>query len=406
MSLKERTFTSEKGAVFVQVGISIFVMMAFNVFVLDYSMMWVGRRQAQNAADAGALAAGTALAYDDFTSPTSSTGVAAQSAQQVVAQNLVWQQAGTPEVLFTCPGGGPGKCAQVNVYRNGQNGSTSLPTLFGPIFGINDQGVRATATAIVANGNATNCLRPVAFPDDWLDLRSSPVAQFDSYNETTGVPLTGTRDEYTAPTSTQSGQTTNPADLGKRMIWQLGANPLTSPIRLTPGNSTLQTLVLALTLPASTPLDFQQDVNTCSGQMVELGDILTVSLTPPPATTFNTLLAQDPTVDWNEGNNRIDNSCAPACAPISPRLIPVALFDPKKFQLGRALGTWTAVGCPTDTTPCVTVTNIVGFFLHGSAGMYGPHGHILKYPGITSPTAPTLELADDASWLVSTHLIR
>jgi Flp pilus assembly protein TadG len=402
MSLKERTFTSEKGAVFVQVGISIFVMMAFNVFVLDYGMMWVGRRQAQNAADAGALAAGTALAYDDFTSPPSSTGVAAQSAQQVVAQNLVWQQAGTPEVLFTCPPGVTGNCAQVNVYRNGQNGSTSLPTLFGPIFGINDQGVRATATAIVATGNATNCLRPIAFPDDWLDQRT-PSNQFDSVDETTGLPLTVNPDVYTAPSSTQSGRTTNPADLGKRIIWQLGAAPLTSPIRLTPENSTLTTLVLALTLPGSTTANFQQDVNTCSGQMVELGDTLTVSLTPPPAATFSTLLAQDPTVLWNEGNNRIDNSCAPACAPISPRLIPVALFDPNRFQLGRASGNWTAVGCPTNS-PCITVTNIIGFFLHGVAGMYGPHGHFLKYPAMTSPTAPSL--VDDASWLVSTHLIR
>jgi hypothetical protein len=142
---------------------------------------------------------------------------------------------------------------------------------------------------------------------------------------------------------------------------------------------------------------------------VELGDTLTVSLTPPPATTFSTLLTQDPTVLWNEGNSRIDKSCAPACAPISPRLIPVALFDPARYQLGRSLTPpdWTRgdVGCPTND-PCITVTNIVGFFVHGQAGIYPPHGHILKYPGITSPTAPTPELTDDASWLVSTHLIR
>ena len=100
MRSKERTFASEKGAVFVQVGISIFVMMAFNVFVLDYGMMWVGRRQAQNAADAGALAGATARAYDDFDSSPSSSGVAAQSAEQVVATNLVWQGAATPQVAI------------------------------------------------------------------------------------------------------------------------------------------------------------------------------------------------------------------------------------------------------------------------------------------------------------------
>ena len=56
MRAGERTLRSEQGAVFVQVGISIFVLMAFNVFVLDYGVMWVSRRQAQNAADAAALA--------------------------------------------------------------------------------------------------------------------------------------------------------------------------------------------------------------------------------------------------------------------------------------------------------------------------------------------------------------
>ena len=80
MRARERTLRSEQGAVFVQVGISLFVLMAFNVFVLDYGMMWIGRRQAQNAADAGALAGGVARAYDDFDDPPASNGVAARSA--------------------------------------------------------------------------------------------------------------------------------------------------------------------------------------------------------------------------------------------------------------------------------------------------------------------------------------
>ena len=48
--------------------------------------------------------------------------------------------------------------------------------LFGPILGLNHQSVRATATAIVGNGNATDCLRPIAFADDWEDNRDDPPA--------------------------------------------------------------------------------------------------------------------------------------------------------------------------------------------------------------------------------------
>ena len=121
MSMSERTLRSEQGAVFVQVGISLFVLMAFNVFVLDYGMMWIGRRQAQNAADAGALAGALARGYDDFSNPPSSGGLTAQSAQQVAAANLVWQQAATPRVLFDCPAGVTGRCVRVEVYRDGTN---------------------------------------------------------------------------------------------------------------------------------------------------------------------------------------------------------------------------------------------------------------------------------------------
>jgi hypothetical protein len=85
----------------------------------------------------------------------------------------------------------------------------------------------------------------------------------------------------------------------------------------------------------------------------------------------------------------------------------IALYDPRRFQLGRATNNWTqvAVGCPTNE-PCVRVTNIIGFFVHRivAGGGFGPHGHFLRYPGITIPTAPTF--VDDGSWLVTTHLIR
>jgi hypothetical protein len=108
---------------------------------------------------------------------------------------------------------------------------------------------------------------------------------------------------------------------------------------------------------------------------------------------------------WNEAQSRIDSSCAPGCAPISPRLIAIALFDPARFQLGRASNDWTqaGVGCPTNS-PCITVTNIIGFFVHGAFGGYGPHGHFLKYPGLVAAGAPNF--VDDGSWLVTTNLVR
>ena len=401
MRARERTLRSEQGAVFVQVGISLFVLMAFNVFVLDYGMMWIGRRQAQNAADAAALAGAVALGYDDFDDPPDYFGLAGEVTRQVVAVNPIWQEAGGTHVDFTCPPGVIGRCVRVDVYRNGERGSQPIPTLFGPILGITGQGVRATASAIVGSGNATDCLRPIAFADDWQDNRDDPPAgqEFTRYAEPgPGTPVANA-DVYTAPSATQSGGMTVGADLGWRVIYDLDQPTASTTARIT------RELAVALTLPGAG--SYQSKIENCSGQLVQLGQTLPVEVPAgnPMFQAFNTLMGQDPGVTWNEAQNRIDNSCAPGCAQVSPRLIPVALYDPDRFQLGRATNNWTqaGVGCPSNS-PCITVSNIVGFFVHGAFGGYGPHGHYLRYPGMTSSTAPTY--LDDASWMVTTHLIR
>src|SRR5580765_189608 len=87
---------SERGIALIMVAIQILVLTALSAFVLDYGMLWLGRRQAQNAADAGALSGALARGYDDFGSPPSGTGLAAQSAEQVAMANLVWRAAATP----------------------------------------------------------------------------------------------------------------------------------------------------------------------------------------------------------------------------------------------------------------------------------------------------------------------
>jgi hypothetical protein len=52
----------------------------------------------------------------------------------------------------------------VDVFRDGTNRSTTLPTFFGNVFGITSQKIKATATAQVAAADGTDCLRPFAVP--------------------------------------------------------------------------------------------------------------------------------------------------------------------------------------------------------------------------------------------------
>ena len=129
-------------------------------------------------------------------------------------------------------------------------------------------------------------------------------------------------------------------------------------------------------------------------------------LASPPArgatyTALQALVAQDPGATWDLRRTAIGNSCAPGCAPVSPRLIAVALFDPDGFQLqtsDRRLDS----GCPSND-PCIRVTNIVGSSCTAVSGGTA-HGHFVRYPGLSVATAPTF--VDDGSWLVTTTLIR
>jgi Flp pilus assembly protein TadG len=392
MGPTERVLRCERGAVFVQIGIAAFVLMAFNVFVLDYGMMWIGRRQAQNAADAGALAGAVARGYDDLGIPDS---VTLQSASQIANANLIWQQPGTPTVSYACPPGITGRCVRVDVDR-------SVETLFGPILGISTQPVRATATAMAGKGNATPCLRPWAIADQWDDS-PSPNGVFNAYSEgptpPPGTPLSSP-DLYTPPSGTQAGRTTLSGDFGDRLNFDINGNWASSPI------------TAGLVLPLDLPGGYRPSMQDCNGEVVALGDTLPIltSLTSAEATTSIQEDVYDPdaSANYDIGQNRLIDSCAPGCAPISPRLLAIVLYDPAKFQLGRATGVWTNVGCPTNN-PCVTVSNIVGLFIHCAPGRpcldaWPEHGHLLKYPGTQVSTPPPF--VDDASWLVTTHLVR
>ncbi len=172
----------ERGAVLVQVAIAILVLTAMATFVVDHGILWVSRGQAQNAADAGALSGAIARAYDELTNPPASNGKAFNSAMGAALANNVWTAAPTAQVSWACPAGVAGSCVRVDVYRNGEFGSTPLPTIFGKLLNISSQGVRATATARVASGNSTNCMRPFAVADKWIEQRS-PVDQFDRWKK-------------------------------------------------------------------------------------------------------------------------------------------------------------------------------------------------------------------------------
>jgi Flp pilus assembly protein TadG len=164
MSLTLNRVQSERGAILIHVGLSLTAFMALTAFVLDLGTLLVARRQAQNAADAGALAGATVVLFDDHSMDP--TGPASGSATSVAQKTLILNDIGAVDVTMapsapaTCTSAIVNSCVQVAVQRN------DLPTYFSRIFGVTSMSVQAVSTAKVMIANVTACLKPWMLPDN------------------------------------------------------------------------------------------------------------------------------------------------------------------------------------------------------------------------------------------------
>ena len=200
-------FRNERGAILIQVAVAMIGLLAFSTLVIDYGIMWMSRRQAQNSADAGALAGAIALAFDDPTD-FSDTGAAKQSAHSAVLVNKVFGVAPdnnvSTDITFygrpgrPCPDGDTGAtCVRVDVHRTAARGNP-LPTFFARLMSIMSQDISATATAKVTSGTSVTCMRPFAVLDKW-DEFDGVEHDYDinaDYHDPDFDPFSSTFDKY------------------------------------------------------------------------------------------------------------------------------------------------------------------------------------------------------------------
>jgi hypothetical protein len=390
---------SERGAALIHVGLAIFVLTGFSAFVLDYGVMWLGRGQSQNSADAGALAGAVARAFDETDDPPAADGLAFTAATLTAGANQVLRETPGVVVNWECPPFAAGRCVRVDVFRDGTNGSTALPTFFANIFGIASQPVRATATARVNYGNAVNCMRPFSVADRWFE-QVAPVAEYNRWEKVgNDVVELNPADDYDSSTTGYNIDD----HLGTELVMKGGNNPNSDTDPITSGWH------LAVRLPDgeggyySGASDFEASIANCIGNPVGIGDYLpteTGVMVGPTSQGFNALKAQDPFAVWNSTTERVEGSCAPDCGPFSPRIIPISVFDLDEFQWRRASGDWTV--CPGGGR-CIKVVNILGFF---ASHMDGNDivGYLVMYPGEFVLGNPAVD--EDQAFLVSVQLVR
>lgn len=434
---------SERGAIIIHVAMALLALIAFSAFVVDMGAMWVGRRQAQNVADAGALAGAVALMQDgdDLTE-------AGKSALHWASTNPIWgtgNSTANVRVTFsgasgTCgtscdvgsipPCGTDAGCVRVDVFRNmpdrpergGTVLGTPIPLFFAPMIGITQQGVRATATAEVAAGNSIRCLLPFAVIDRWADnyddnpdptyFSWDPItdpgtqgwSSNDSYQPTNGDVYVGPYDGNTSHTGwTVTG------DFGRQLILKDG-----DPQNYSAG------WAMEVDLPNSTgsqdynwniqncneqPVGIAQEPEACSAVNEPIGcvSVKTGVSQGPTVQGIGGLVAQDPNAQWDSATNTIVGGGGMS----SPRVRPIVVIDIDHY-IGQ--------GC-SGTTCIAKVANIIGFFVEGMCrnvtldpGMTCPDpnkdvvGRIVTLPG--TYVVGTGEVEESAAFVEVVRLVR
>jgi len=390
----------ERGAITIQVAFALIALIGFTTFVVDYGVMWVSRRQAQNAADAGALAGAIGLMQEG-------TQAAAQlSALQFTANNAIWGQGnstvpgGNVVVDFSGPslslppcGTTPG-CVRVDVMRHqpdhyGVLRGTALPTYFGQIVGITAQGVRATATAQLGSGNSVRCLLPFAVIDRWKDDYDANKDAMYYPND----PLPGTAgwspndkyeptlgDTYVAPYAGNVNQTgwTVDGDYGRQLIIKDGnigdySAGWAQKVDLV-GSTGASDYSWNIQNCNETPIGIATASEPCApapgGDTTgrEINGCVSVgtgmSQGPTVQNGIDPLVQQDPGAYWSATTPGIGGrigAIVDSSGTVNmdgPRVRPIVIFD---------INHYIAQGC-TGTTCIGKVANIIGFFVEGVCG--------------------------------------
>lgn len=403
-----------RGAILVHTAAMLVGLTAFSAFVVDYGILWTARRQIQNAADAAALAAANSLAFEIPNGFAGAQQRATRAAMAAAAQNLVWGQApvveGSTITYLPCPAGavGSGPCVRVDAYRNQSHGNP-LPTVFGQLVNVMEQGVQATATAQVLWGETHNCVRPMAVPDRWRELNPAPqpwdnVLTFSRYGVTGN--LLAPADYYEPPGGglfgpngtgfSREANAAGPRSYGIGLAW----GPAVPPYKL----ATNAESFLPVRFGGSGAAAFYTAMMSCQSEDVFPGLVLeheTANVDAATAQAGLNLINLDPAAHWdaslNGGRGGIAGGCmtsgtcpGPQGPRMSPRLLALPAFNPDLWD-----------AAPAGSTN-VTVTRVIGFFVE-ELELPAIRGYITTYPVLPSST---MTANPQSSFLASVTLVR
>ena len=361
----------EAGMSYVFIGLGLMAFLSASMLAIDVGMLMTARNQAQNSADAGALAGATALLYDNYndrspSGPAVTSAIAAATGNQVMAKSV----SVLPEdVTFPLDPSGANNRVKVTVRRTASRGNP-VSTLIAQYFGVANADIGATATAEISQANAMTCVKPFTIPDKWREMQSPPWTEDDTYDayDNKGRPLANP-DIYIP--ATQAGYTgyNQEANRGARLV-----------IRAATGNNITVSFYYSLAMgkPVITGGDeYRWNIANCNTTIYHYGDPLTQepgAMEGPTIQGADDLIARDPGAYWDTSTNKVMGS---AFGTKSPRVFPIPLYDPIVYDSG------TRNGRSAD----LVTANWIGFFLESTQGN-GIWGRIIPIGGIRDKSAP------------------
>ncbi|MGB2717245.1 MAG: pilus assembly protein TadG-related protein, partial [Vicinamibacterales bacterium] len=340
----------ESGMSYVFIGMGLMAFLSASMLAIDVGMLMTARSQAQNSADAGALAGATALLYDDY-DDRSPTGPAVQNARQAATFNQVVGSnvsVKVEDVEFRADPTGEMNRVRVTVRRTASRGNP-VSTLIASYFGVRTTDIGAVAMAEASPANAMTCVKPFTIPDRWIEgqtgLPSQPDDSFD-YVDKKGNAV-NPQDIYHGDADSDSYTGYN-AERDKGMLITLKANNDTkiAPSFYYPWNMEGED---------SGADDYRWNIGNCNTQIMGFGEIFEAepgNMVGPTQQGMEDLIARDPNAYWGSNNEPV-SSMKP-----SPRVVAIPLFDPIYYAEGKTQG----------RNASLKFVNYLGFFIERMQG--------------------------------------
>jgi Flp pilus assembly protein TadG len=367
----------EAGMSMVFVGLGLMAFLSASMLAIDVGMLMTARSQAQNSADAGALAGAVALFYDDYddrtpTGPAVTSAINGATANQVMAADV----SVTPDdVEFLNDEAGDPNRIRVTVRRTAERGNP-VSTLIAQFFGMTAADIAATATAELSPANAMTCVKPFTIPDKWIEMQTPPWDGTDTYEAYyTSGPLKGQKrpdaDIY-IPAVDANGNP-NPDYTGYNMQSNRGQRLV---IRAHHGNNINASFYFSIAIGGETGgSDYRWNIANCNQHIMHYGELLLQepgAMSGPTAQGIQELIDRDPGAYWDHTTNRVAGSSYDGQ---SPRVFPIPLYDPEFFDSGKREGRMADL----------KVANWIGFFAEEVASE-GIIGRIIPIGGIRDRT--------------------